>query len=301
MALAGCDLGGTTTRIAVRVEGTDTVRKFPTQVRNGTELVDHLIGTITETAHSAGISVEEITGLGIGMPGSVSADRTTVRLASNLGIGTQPLDLGSRLTEHVDASVVVENDVKTAALGLAHTIPDSRDSILTFLSVGTGIASATVVDGNVLRGAHGSAGELGQMQVEPSGPIIQGSLPGSLEAMAAGPAMAGDPNGLFDRITKATRYLAQGVHTLFMMFDPDRLVVGGGVVQHPGFSESLIAHLNDLRARSTVTASIIDPSRITFLDAHATPGVDGALRLASEITQVSDRPVRSANNKGEVS
>lgn len=299
MVIAGFDLGGTTTRIAIRVDGADTLKRFPTRVTNGVELVTHLTRTLSETANHAGVDVQEVSGVGIGMPGSIGPDRATVRLASNLGIGPEPLNLRSRLTEHVEAPVVVENDVKTAALGLISTISDPENSILTYLSVGTGIASATVVNGTLIRGAHGSAGEIGQIQVEPSGEVAPGSLPGSLEAMAAGPVMAGDSATAPERIEKATHYLAQGVHTLFMMFDPDHLVIGGGAVHNEGFARTLLAHLSELRSRSTVTASIIDPSRIRFLDINATPGVEGALRLASKITQVSDRLVRSANNKGE--
>jgi predicted NBD/HSP70 family sugar kinase len=299
MVIAGFDLGGTTTRIAVRVDGADTLRRFPTRVTSGSQLVTHLTRTLTATANTAGVDACDVNGVGIGMPGSIGPDRATVRLASNLGIGSEPLNLVSRLAEHLEAPVVVENDVKTAALGLVSTIPDPVDSILTYLSVGTGIASATVVNGTVIRGAHGSAGEIGQMQVESSGEVAPGSLPGSLEAMAAGPVMAGDPATAPERIEKATRYLAQGVHTLFMMFDPDHLVIGGGAIHQEYFARTLLAHLNELRSRSTVTASIMDPSRIRFLDVNATPGVDGALRLASKITQVSDRLVRSANDKGE--
>ena len=301
MALAGCDLGGTTTRIAVRVEGTDTVRKFPTRVRSGTELVDHLIGTITETAHSAGISVEEITGLGIGMPGSVDEDRRKVRLAANLGIGHDPLDLGIPLAHEIGGSVTVENDVKTAALGLVSTLPDRYTSILTYLSIGTGIASATVINGVVLRGAHGSAGEIGQIQLDSSGARTPGALRGSLEALAAGPVMAGDPTTARKRVEEATRFLAQGIHSLFMVFDPHRFVIGGGAVRHAGFARSLMGHLDDLRAQSSVTASIVDTARVTILDATATPGIDGALCLAARSTQASDRNLRSANNKGEIS
>ena len=90
MVIAGFDLGGTTTRIAVRVDGADTLRKFPTRISSSSELVGHLTRTLTETAHSAGVDVSDVRGVGIGMPGSVSADRTTVRLAS---IAQMPKDI----------------------------------------------------------------------------------------------------------------------------------------------------------------------------------------------------------------
>lgn len=298
MALAGCDLGGTTTRVAVRVDGSDTLMRFPTRVRNRTDVAHHLTRTLTETAHRAGIDVADIVGLGIGMPGTIGNDRTTVRLASNLGIGNEPLDLRRALNEHFAGAVIVENDVKTAAFGLMAGLPDAETSTLTYLSVGTGIASATVVNGNVLRGAHGSAGEIGQIQIEPSGAVVAGSVPGSLEAMAAGPVMEGDPVTATTRVTRATRYLARAVHTLFMVFDPDHFVIGGGAVTHECFSRSLVNHINELRSSSSVTASIIDPTRITFLDANATPGVEGALMLVSQPTQVSNQLGWSASDKG---
>jgi mannose-6-phosphate isomerase len=299
MTLAGCDLGGTTTRIAIRVDGTDTIRKFPTKVNGGTELVDHLIRTISTTAHSAGISPSDIDGIGIGMPGTVDTDQRRVRLAANLGIGNVPLDLGGQLAQQIEGPVAIENDVKTAALGLVSTQPDPDNSILTYLSVGTGIASATVISGTVLRGAHGSAGEIGQMQLDPSGATVPGALEGSLEALAAGPAMVGHSTTDRARVQEATRYLARGIHALFMVFDPHVFVIGGGAVQRAGFERSLIGHLNELRSRSAVTASIIDTDRITVLDADSAPGIDGALYLATRSIQVSDRSIRSAINEGE--
>jgi predicted NBD/HSP70 family sugar kinase len=113
--------------------------------------------------------------------------------------------------------------------------------------------------------------------------------------------MAGDPTTARKRVEEATRFLAQGIHSLFMVFDPHRFVIGGGAVRHAGFARSLMGLLDDLGAQSSVAASIVDTARVTILDATATPGIDGALCLAARSTQASDRNLRSANNKGEIS
>jgi hypothetical protein len=83
------------------------------------------------------------------------------------------------------------------------------------------------------------------------------------------------------------------------VFDPQVFVIGGGAVQRAGFERSLIGHHNEHRSRSTVTASINNPDRITVLDADSAPGIDGALYLATRSIQVSDRSIRTAINEGE--
>ena len=89
---------------------------------------------------------------------------TTTRVAVDA-----PLSLRARLRSYIDVPITIENDVKTAALGLVDRVPDPRSRTLTYLYIGTGIAPATVVNGPVLRGVYGSAAEIGQIQLERPG------------------------------------------------------------------------------------------------------------------------------------
>lgn len=297
-AFAGLDIGGTTTRVAVEVDGQRSLRTSPTGIDQQDALAARVVEAIKEAVDAAGQSPTELAGIGIALPGSVERRTGTVRLATNLGIGTAPFPLSSIISESLDAPVSVENDVKTAALGLAGALPDPTRATVTYVSVGTGIASATVIDGAVLRGVHGSAGEIGQIQLDPRGRSLNGALPGSLEALASGPAIDRAVGPREAALASAIRYLALGLHMLWMTFDPDIMVLGGGVTHNVGFERSLRREIEELRSQSAVTASIIDLSRLRVLPIDAVPGIDGALHLARQVQQESGGATHPAYTGG---
>jgi glucokinase len=296
--LAAFDIGGTTTRVAVSDAFDETVRHFTTEIDEKRSIVSHISACLDATLESASADASELAGIGIGLPGSVDHRAGTVRLATNLGIDSDPYALRMEISSRYGCPVEIENDVKTAALGLVDRLDDPAHDVLTYLAIGTGIASATVVNGELLRGRRGSAGEVGQIVVAPNGRSIEGSLPGSLEAMAAGPSIheAASENGASLDVTMldAAQYLALGVHGLFMTFDPHILIIGGGVASSQAFRAHLVNAVEELRAASAVAAAVIDPNLILFLDDEETPGLTGASYLASMAAQGSDRRSLSA-------
>lgn len=298
MTLCGLDIGGTTTRVAIVSGGTTTTRRFATEVAGPEHLVGHVIDVIDRTCTDAETSAATIQAVGVGVPGTVDSDHGTVRLASNLGVGESPVSMGAMLSEQLGAPVTVENDVKTAAIGLVGMLPDPQQGILTYVSVGTGISSATVIDGELLRGSHGSAGEIGQMRVVADGPDLDGAIPGSLESLASGRAIDDSGPTSDARLREAISHLAVGVHALWMAFDPHAMVIGGGATKKPGFEIALNSELDKLRSASSVTRSIVNLDNLTVLDPDATPGVDGALHLASQIPRESGGATRPATTGG---
>jgi predicted NBD/HSP70 family sugar kinase len=301
--LAAFDIGGTTTRVSV-VNGTqEMTRHFPTEIGENRSLATHVFACLDATLEAASMDASQLAGIGIGLPGSVDHGSGTVRLASNLGIDADPYSLRSEVSSHYGCPVAIENDVKTAALGLVDRLDDPENQVLTYLAIGTGIASATVTNGQLLRGRQGSAGEVGQIVVAQSARTVGGSLPGSLEAMAAGPSINESANGNSGSteagMLDAARYLALGVHGLFMMFDPHLLIVGGGVASNREFRGHLLDTIEDLRFTSAVAAAVIDLDLIDFLDNEETPGLVGASYLASVAAQESDGRSLSAQEIGE--
>jgi predicted NBD/HSP70 family sugar kinase len=301
--LAAFDIGGTTTRVAVSDGVDETVCHFTTEINEDRPIASHISASLDATLEFASFDAGHLAGIGIGLPGSVDHKAGTVRLATNLGIDSDPYSLRMEISSHYGCPVEIENDVKTAALGLVDRLDDPAHDVLTYLAIGTGIASATVVNGQLLRGRRGSAGEVGQIVVAPNGRSIEGSLPGSLEAMAAGPSIreAANENGasLDATMLNAAKYLALGVHALFMTFDPHLFIVGGGVASSPVFQAHLKNAVGDLRAASAVAAAVIDPDLIVFLDDEEIPGLTGANYLASMAAQGFDRRSLSARNTGE--
>ncbi|GLY18781.1 NagC family transcriptional regulator [Kineosporia sp. NBRC 101677] len=191
-------------------------------------------------------------GVGIGIPGLVDAARGRITHAVNLGVGPGGLALAELLGRRLDLPVVVENDVNAAALGAASHLRLGRVD-MAYLSIGTGIAAGIVLDGELRRGPHNAAGEIGHIPVDSAGPLCSCGQRGCLESVASGSAIAARwstregsdlPSGqdLFDAAAagdlaaRALRdevadSLAAGVRMLALTVDVDLIVLGGGVAE----------------------------------------------------------------------
>ncbi len=103
--------------------------------------------------------------------------------------GWDGFDVPSHVRRHVDAPVLVDNDVNLMALG-EHDEGWPGEGHLLFVKVATGIGAGIVSDGTLYRGAQGSAGDLGHVQsLSPSAAVCTCGNIGCLEAVAAGPAI----------------------------------------------------------------------------------------------------------------
>ena len=106
--------------------------------------------------------------------------------AVNLGLDHEWLPLADLLADCTGAAVVVENDLNAATWG-AHVLSGADD--LAYVSLGTGLAAGFVLNGVLRRGAHGAAGEIGHVPVDPGGPLCSCGQRGCLELSAAGSAL----------------------------------------------------------------------------------------------------------------
>lgn len=204
----GIDVGGTKTAAAVVAEdGTvRAIRSAPSgrgpggvvdvAVRLAREVLGDVAVDVGEDAVSSGVPV------GACMPGLVDPATGLVRHAVNLEVDS--LDLAGALTARLGVPVAVENDVKAAALGAwrltSSGSPGSGAAALAYLNLGTGLASAVVRDGVVVRGIDGAAGEIGHLPVGGDAPCTCGQV-GCLETVASGSALT--------RLWPETRRLAR--------------------------------------------------------------------------------------------
>lgn len=174
----------------------------------------------------------EFRSLGVGVPGVVSFDRARVVVAQNL-TALNGIELPRLLTERLSLPVVMDNDVRAAALGEARY--GAAGSSFVFIAIGSGIGGALVLNGEVLRGAHGSAGEIGHM-------VIGGSQ--TFEQLASQQALAGTPFPTGKALAAA---LASGderaaeiakqigaalgidIGNIINILDPACIVLGGGM------------------------------------------------------------------------
>jgi glucokinase len=213
---SGTDVGGTKL-LTVVLDGDDVVEQWKEPVPHHAEdLVARLTAIATETGADA---------LGVGIAGAVTRDGT-LRYSPNLPHITE-LPLGALLAEATGVAVAVDNDA-TCALRAEHALGAARgvdDALL--VTVGTGIGGGLLLDGRVVRGANGFAGEIGHIVVDEGGIECVCGRRGCWERYASGTSLGPDPDDA--AFARVAWWLALGLVNLDQVLDVDRIVLSGGV------------------------------------------------------------------------
>lgn len=157
----GVDVGGTFVKLAV-VDESGTIGqqwKIPTDLAgNGAGIPASIVASVRENLGEC-----ELSGVGVGVPGSVSVDGMLVERAVNLGWENMPLK--KELEEALDVPVALVNDANAAALGELWQGSTSGCKNLLFVTLGTGVGGGIVLDGKLLVGSHSAGGEIGHIPV----------------------------------------------------------------------------------------------------------------------------------------
>ena len=302
----GVDIGGSSVETVV----TDRTHRVaahalePTDTSSPDAVVQSALTSIRGALVEAAGAAEVVAGIGIGAPGQVDAERGIVRFAMNLNIGGAGLALGAAIEEVFGLGVVVENDVRAAAVGayqlFRSQVPDLRS--LVYLSIGTGLSAGVVVDGGLRRGREGLAGEIGHVVVDEDGPPCRCGLRGCLEAVAAGPAVARswprddgrNAEDLFRAAAEgradATRAAAElttrwveAIQWLALAHGADLVVLGGGVGSVGGpLLASIRERLARFAERSELARRLVPPERVVAVPTGHPTGAIGAAAVARE-------------------
>lgn len=252
----GVDIGGTKTE-AVAIDGDNhvlhTLRRATGHgnqalLRTLFEVIDELRGAEI----LAGCSVETV---GIGIPGTVDTFSGHVSNAVNVAVAS--LELGALAHRELGLKVHVENDVNAAAVGAHHLLSEGHESkqqSSAYLNLGTGLAAGFVINGALVRGASGAAGEIGHLPVGLHSDLCPCGQIGCLEMLASGSGIARQwysgetwpAVSLFDKAlagdaqarTVQNRFFqgaAAAVRILGLTFDPSTIYIGGGLnaLGHP--------------------------------------------------------------------
>ncbi len=268
----GIDLGGTFIKFALLDEGMSVRGKFqsPTPAEAGPDgVVEAMISGAKKLLDREGLSGGEVVGVGIGSPGPLDLDAGVVIGIPNIP-GFVNIPLRRLVSEGLGAPAVLENDANAAALGEYLCGSGEGTSVMVMLTLGTGIGSGIVIDGRLVRGAHGIGAEVGHTIVEPEGEPCPCGQRGCLERYTSASALgryarrlieqdrrdssladvlrskgnldaadvnearkAGDDLAaeVWDR---AVGYLAVGCVNLARLLDPDLIVFGGGMAKAGG-------------------------------------------------------------------
>jgi glucokinase len=260
----GVDLGGTKLLAGV-LDGGLAVHHRTHRVVHGVaqrELLDAIVAAVEEARAAAPC---EVAAVGFGIPCLIDQRRGMALMAVNLSLADLPFR--DVMAERLGLPVQVDNDANLAALA-EHRAGAARGSDHAIvLTVGTGIGGGLILDGELYRGSIGAGAELGHMTIDLDGPRCQGNCPnhGCLEAVASGTALAREgrriaherPDSPLGRAAAAGqevtgalitelahdgdeaavealavigRNLGVGIASLLNIFNPDVVVVGGGVI-----------------------------------------------------------------------
>ena len=265
----GIDLGGTFIKFGLmdarhRTRG---IFQLPTPAGEGADaVVARMVEGARRLIGEAGLGLDAVAGIGIGSPGPLNLSEGIIYAMPNIR-GMAGCRIRDRVADGVGLPAVLENDANAAGYGefLAGAGQGVRDLIL--LTLGTGLGSGIVQDGRILHGSHEIGGELGHMIVELDGESCGCGQRGCLERYCSATFLAdyamrrlvdgaGDgelrrrfeANGLIDARDvnearkqgdglaeevwqRAARFLALGCVNLARIFDPEMIVLGGGLAK----------------------------------------------------------------------
>lgn len=165
---AGVDVGGTTVKLGLFTAEGDIVKKWEIVTRkeeNGRFILSDIAASLKMTLESEKLSLDDLCGVGIGVPGAV-LENGTVNRAVNLGWGVYPAEQElSGLLGGI--RVRVANDANVAALGEMWKGGGEGCRNLVLLTLGTGVGGGVIINGQILTGSCGAGGEIGHIQINP--------------------------------------------------------------------------------------------------------------------------------------
>lgn len=241
MVWVGIDIGGTNTRVLLVNDEGRILGRVKMATRRAAQRVQYLTEVVA--AVSQLVKGQSLAGIGIGVPGLVQKDGLLNRTVNCSVLADN--QLRTQLEDTFRVPVRQGNDATMAALGEHWLGAGAGRETLMMLTIGTGLGSGLILQGVPYHGAHGFAVECGHLPVVPDGIVCPCGNQGCLEqyvsasalarfagtrdaAEAAQRAAAGDPQALAGFETMGG-WLGIGLCGIVNLFDPDMIVIGGGV------------------------------------------------------------------------
>lgn len=252
-AVIGVDLGGTNLRTALLTIEGEVLNRFKeaTEVSQGHQrVIGKLVRSIERQRSSALERGLDVAAVGVGAPGVIHALNGVVVKSPNFPDWNN-LPLKQQLERELGLPVCIENDANAAALGEQWRGAGKGINSMILLTLGTGVGGGIILDGRIWEGADGMAGEIGHMTIVPDGRTCGCGNRGCLEMYASArgivmscrdrrstvevtaeevfqKARSGDRMAC-EVMEEMGRYLGIGIASLVNIFNPEMIVLGGGV------------------------------------------------------------------------
>lgn len=258
----GVDLGGTTVKLGFFDTEGNVLDKWEIKTRTengGANILPDIAQAIKDKMAEKSVAKEDVVGVGIGVPGPVDA-KGVVHKCVNLGWGV--FNINDELSKHLDGITVKGgNDANVAALGEMWKGGGQGFESIVVVTLGTGVGGGIIMDGEILTGAKGAAGEIGHIHVDDKETDVCGcGNQGCLEQYASATGIVRLANRTLAANTKATclkagevsakdvwdavkagdevaievaeqfgEYLGKGLACVAGVVNPEAFVIGGGV------------------------------------------------------------------------
>lgn len=313
----GLDIGGTNMQAAAisRSDGAILAHiSRPTLAEGGPEAgLERIVQMAQDALDAAGRPLTELIGIGVGCTGPLDIERGLIMEPWTMP-GWDQVPIVEALSARFERPVALDNDANVAALG-EHWLGAGRGCAhMVYVTVSTGIGSGVIVDDRLLRGFGGNFGEVGLMTIDMHGPPCFDGSSGAWEHLASGPAIArsareqadsamiaaagGNPDGITAALVarlageghaiaraimaQEAVYLGVGLANLIVVYAPQIIVMGGGVMEswdllHPAIEQIARARARLIptaqrtpvvRARLGLAAGFIGAARMAFLAAE---------------------------------
>lgn len=307
--IIGVDLGGTKISCAL-ADLTGNIIETQVVATNANEgeiaVLNRMINVIDKVMLNTNTTKEDIKAIGIGAPGPLDAKRGIIIEPANLPFTN--FDLVTPIKEKFNIPVYLDNDANAAAIGEFMFGAGKGTENMIYITVSTGIGGGAILNGKIYRGRTTNALEVGHTTVEPfsSARCNCGNL-GCLEALSSGTAIAKRAKDavlsnidttlkMYEIITSyevfkeaangdkvaisirdnALKYLGVGVTNIINTFDPDKVVIGGGVSKAGEIVFDKIKEVVAERGLKTIT----EGCEIVPAELGTDAGVIGAVALA---------------------
>jgi len=311
--ILGIDIGGTKLAVGLVTFAGEVVfqDRLPTLVHEGPDrIVARLIGLCRAVVAQAGLSWSDVAVAGVGCGGPLDPQVGVIKEPPNLP-GWVDVPLVRLLREGLQVPVYLDNDANAGALG-EHRFGAGRGvENLVYLTVSTGVGGGVIIGGEIYQGENGNAGEIGHMSMRWDGRPCNCGGHGCLEAYASGTSiaarareavlagevsiltdLAGSPEAINgEAIEQAVRagdplavriwdetmeILGAGIANVINIFNPQRVVLGGGITNFDDLLFEPIRRIAFARAIPTLSAVV----EIVPAELGANVGILGAAAVA---------------------
>lgn len=253
------DIGGSNLRVAI----TDArgrllaEKREPTAVEGGPRVAQRAADLVSQVLAETSPDGQSLSAVAVSVPGVVAADGATVHYAWNIG-QPEPFDIRTPLTRALGTEVILDNNVNLAAVGEQWQGAAQHLRTFAVIAVGAGVGAGIVHDGQVVRGAHGAAGEVALLPAAPdygrppagtadeAGGIVllrkarehpgwERPAPASVEELFARADQGERPAQ--ELVEEESRRIAVIAASICAVIDPEAVILAGGV----GANETLVA------------------------------------------------------------